>query len=278
MFIFRPQAGDPSIPVEATLKVTKALRQGLLLCVHEQVCHCGGWASGVPCCPDALDCYRKIPALISGYDIGDNGCTPTKSAHLAFVALPFVHHSLRHADGSIKGLTVLVPRDPEQHALQLLATGLMRLLAIGLAMPDIGTWQLEEIPADNPPLQTLNIRLWTNPSRVWTTVTPMVCGHVPKEKKGGEPAVIVDSVRMIGIDTGAVVEIAVGRHSPLHGAPPSWRFKPRPESASGEQTAWMLRHVTLRFNQEVHGPIILGRMRYFGLGLMRPMEEPTWQS
>lgn len=280
MFIFRPRAGDPPLPAEATLKVTKALRQGLLRCVHEQVCQCNGWADGVPRCADALDCYRKIPTLISGYDINDNGCTPTKSPHLVFVALPFVHQQMRHADGSIKGLAVLVPRNPKpkdddlqrrgpnDDDLQCLAAGLMRLLELGLEIPDIGRWKLEEVPADNPPLQTLDVRQWTNPSRVWTTVTPMVFGHVPKERKGGEPAVILDSLRMIGIDASAVVEIAVGRHSPLHGVPPSWHFQPRGEK-------WMLRHVTLRFNRPVRGPLVLGRMRHFGLGLMRPMEERT---
>jgi CRISPR-associated protein Csb2 len=106
----------------------------------------------------------------------------------------------------------------------------------------------------------------------------MVFGHVPKEKNGGEPAVILDSLHMIGRKLpGAAVEIAVSRHSPLHGVPPSWQFKPRPESDSGEQPAWMLRHVTLRFNRDVRGPLVLGRMRYFGLGLMQPMEERAWQ-
>jgi CRISPR-associated protein Csb2 len=279
MFIFRPQAGDLALPAVATLKVTKAFRQGLLRCVHERVCQCGGWVSAVPRCSDALDCYRKIPTLLSGYDMGVNSCTPTKSAHLAFVALPFVHESLRHADGSIKGLAVLVPRDPEQQALQLLATGLIRLSEVGLPIPGVGTWRLEEVPADNPPLQTLDMRSWTGPSRVWATVTPMVFGHVPKEKNGGEPAAILESLRMIGRDLpDTVVELAVGRHSPLHGAAPSWQFKPRPDGATGEPAAWMLRHVTLRFNQDVRGPLVLGRMRYFGLGLMRPMEERAWPS
>jgi CRISPR-associated protein Csb2 len=173
---------------------------------------------------------------------------------------------------------VLVPFDPEQQALQLLALGLMRLLEAGLHIPDVGTWRLEEVPADNPPLQTLDVRSWTGSSRVWSTVTPMVFGHVPKAKRGGEPGVILDSLRMIGIEPETVDEIAVGRHSPLFGVPPSWQFKPHPASALGEQGAWMLRHVTLRFNQDVRGPIILGRMRYFGLGLMRPMEEWAWQS
>ena len=120
---------------------------------------------------------------------------------------------------------------------------------------------------------TLDAGTWTKPGRVWTTATPMVNGHFPKDKKGGEVKVILDSLCMIGIDPACVVEIAVGRHSPLHGAPPSWCFKAGADRQSNGQTPRMVRHVTLRFSRDVRGPIVIGCMRYFGLGLMRPMEE-----
>ena len=34
-----------------------------------------------------------------------------------------------------------------------------------------------------------------------------------------------------------------------------------------------IRHVTIRFEHHVAGPLVLGALRYFGLGLMRPLEE-----
>jgi len=276
MFIFRPQPGCQALPAEATLNVTKALRQALLKRVHDAVCDCGGWSHGVLSVSEALDCYRKIPPLISGYDCDENGCTPTKVPHLAFAALPFVDPDVRHADGSIKGLAVLVPNDPDQGALELIATGLTGLLeAAGIRIPGVGTWRLDEVTADSSPIQTLNVRSWTASSRVWSTVTPMMFGRVPKDKQGGEPAVILASLGMIGVDPDSVLEIAVGRHSPLNGVPPSWEFNPRLQGAFGQSQPWMLRHVTVRFNQQVYGPLILGRMRYFGLGLMRPWEEPA---
>jgi CRISPR-associated protein Csb2 len=273
MFVFKPDRGDPSLPAESTLKVTKALRQELIRCVHEQVCGCSGWNDAEPTCSEAIECFEKIPTLVSGYDVADGQCTPTTRPHLGFLALPFVDERQRHADGSIKGVAVAIPRHPKDSELQALASGLVSLLKRGLAIPGVGQWRLTEVPADNPPLRTLELSQWTRPARTWSTVTPMVFDRLPKEKNGGEPAVILESLRRVGIDPEAVVEIAVGRHAPWHGAPPSWQFKPQTEHPSVRQGGWMLRHVTLRFDRDVRGPILLGRLRYFGLGLMRPMEQ-----
>ena len=124
VFVFKPQQGDPILPAVSTLLLTKALRCGLLTKLHERVCGCDRWNGGMPRCEEAQECYRKIPAFISGYD---EDCSPTTQAHLAFVALPFVHFGQRHADGSIKGLAVLVPRNSDNGALQTLAVGLMQL-------------------------------------------------------------------------------------------------------------------------------------------------------
>jgi CRISPR-associated protein Csb2 len=270
MYILKPDRDDPVLPAVSTLKVTQALRRGLLRSVHERVCGCDRWNEGMPRCEDAPNCYRKIPTLISGYD---PDYSPTRRPHLAFVALPFVHPWQRHADGTIKGLAVLVPHNPADEPLQDLAAALMRLQNNRLEIPGIGTWHLKEVPADDPPLRMLDARYWTGSALVWSSVTPTVFGHVPKEKKGGEVKIILDSLGMIGFESEAVVEIAIGRHSPLHGVPPSWCFKTRRDREPNGAPPRLVRHVMLRFKQAVRGPIVLGCMRYFGLGLMRPRAE-----
>jgi CRISPR-associated protein Csb2 len=78
---------------------------------------------------------------------------------------------------------------------------------------------------------------------------------------------------MVGIEPDLAVEMAVGQHSPLHGAPPSWQFKTYGNKRNHNGPPRLLRHVTLRFDRPVAGPIVLGSMRYFGLGLMWPMED-----
>src|SRR5207244_3207753 len=47
MFVFKPQRGDPALPAESTLKVTQALRRGLLKLLHDRTCGCDRWREGV---------------------------------------------------------------------------------------------------------------------------------------------------------------------------------------------------------------------------------------
>ena len=269
---FQPTPGDPALPIEASLTVTRALRRSLLKQLHVVTCGCTRWEEKVPSCREAPDCYAKIPGALSGYA---PDCGPLKAVHLAFVSLPFVHPVLRHADGAIKGLAVLIPRnlDGDYSVLEMLAKALERLEADGLPIAKVGMWRLREVPADNPPLLTLDRRTWTEPSRSWTTATPMVFGNFPKSKNGGEARVVLDSLRLAGVDASSVVEIAIDRHASLHGAPPSWCFKThRGQAQTAEPRRW-LRHVTLQFDRPVSGPLAIGSLRYFGLGLMRPLES-----
>lgn len=255
-WILRPTSEDSTLPIEATVMLTRRLRAALL-----------------ECCDDADDASK---AFISGHG---------EHPHPAFLALPFVHPSQRHADGSIKGVAVSFPRSTPERALIAVARGFARLRANGLDLPGVGMWRLEEVFADAPNIRTLDARTWVGPRggcRVWTTATPMVFGRFPKPKAGGEPAEVLESLRMVSLAGSGtatladhVVEIGIDRHSPLHGAAPSWRFKSARDRAGknpAEAPARHIRHVTLRFDRPVRGPLFLGAMRYFGLGLMRPLE------
>jgi CRISPR-associated protein Csb2 len=270
-WIFRPRQDDPTLPVVATLMLTQALRRAVLKQVHDAACGCDRWKDGVPSWRDAQECYAKIPGALSGH--AQDG-RPLDAPHLAFVPLPFVHPVQRHADGSVKGVAVLVPRqlDRDDSALTILARGLVGLEREGLRIPGVGIWHLREVPADDPPLVTLDSRTWTAPSRLWTTATPMVFGHFPKPKNGGEARVVLDALGLVDINRSRVVEIAAGGHSPLHGAPPSWCFTTQRDRARRDEPRRSIRHVTIRFDQPVTGPLVLGSLRYFGLGLMRPLE------
>jgi CRISPR-associated protein Csb2 len=205
-----------------------------------------------------------VPEIVHGH-----GTHP----HCAYVPLPFVHPWQRHADGSIKGLGLLVPQGAKHEDLLAIALGLEALQENGLRIPGVGTWHLHEVPQDGPPLRTLAAGTWRGPSRLWATATPMVFGHFPKPGKDGEAKVILNSLTMAGMDPDSVVEIAVGRHSPLHGAPPSWHFKTHGHAPAEGEMPRLIRHITLRFDRPVEGPLLFGAKRYFGLGLMLPLEE-----
>ncbi|HWO94723.1 MAG TPA: type I-U CRISPR-associated protein Csb2, partial [Dehalococcoidia bacterium] len=270
LWVFQPDKDDPALPIVATLRVTQALRRALLRNVHDAVCGCKRWRGQVPSCREASKCYAKIPGMLSSHA---PDCGPLKAPHVAFAPLPFVHPVQRHADGEIKGVGILVPRDMERDlsVMAMLARGLRGIEQHGLRIPGVGEWRLREVSADDPPLMTLDPLTWTEPSHAWATVTPMVFGHFPKPDKEGEAKVVLDSLHLAGIDPSRVVEIAVGQHSPLHGVPPSWSFNTRRDRNEAEEPRRLVRHVTIRFDAPVEGPLALGALRYFGLGLMRPL-------
>ncbi|MEW6745351.1 MAG: type I-U CRISPR-associated protein Csb2 [Planctomycetota bacterium] len=271
LWVFQPGEGDPALPAVATIKLTQALRRALLKSVHDVVCGCERWREQVPSCHEARECYAKIPGTLSGHA---PDCSRLDAPHVAFAALPFVHPVQRHADGGIKGVGVLVPRDLERDVsvMTVLAQGLRGIEREGLRIPEVGQWHLREVLADDPSLTTLDPRTWTRPARTWTTVTPMVFGRFPKARNGGEAKVVLDSLQLVGIDPSRVVDLAVGRHSPLHGVPPSWSFKTNRGRDEAKGPRRPIRHVTVRFDAPVAGPLALGPLRYFGLGLMRPLE------
>jgi CRISPR-associated protein Csb2 len=90
----------------------------------------------------------------------------------------------------------------------------------------------------------------------------MVLDRHPKRQQRLE-SVIADSVEMAGYPRPAAVE--VGQHGALVGVPPARRFRPR----SGGR--WL--HVALAFERPVRGPLLVGRDRHFGLGLLRPLQH-----
>jgi CRISPR-associated protein Csb2 len=251
MYVFQPKKDDPTLPTISTLNITQALRRALI--------------ASIETAQKAAGLLSHVPEIVHGH--GDH-------PHCAYISLPFVHSRQRHADGTIKGVAVLVPRRARHEELQAIALGFEKLQDSGLGIPRIGTWHLDDVAGDDPPLRSLAMATWCGPSRRWTTATPLVFGHFPKGHKGGEARVILDSLAMAGISADIVTEIAVGRHSPLYGAPPSWHFKTYHNDAPrAEEAPRLIRHVTLSFDRPVSGPLLLGAKRYFGLGLMIPLED-----
>src|SRR5262249_10638454 len=63
---------------------------------------------------------KDLPSVVSGHDVSGEAST---RPHIAFVPLPWVGHE--HADGSIQGLALLLPRSmgstDREHLLRLLA-------------------------------------------------------------------------------------------------------------------------------------------------------------
>lgn len=174
--------------------------------------------------------------------------------HVAWCLLPDVGH--RHAQGRVLGLGVWLPAailDADRTACVL---PLARLERVVFGRRHIG---VRRVPESGLP-GGLTATAWTRASRTWATVTPLVLDRNPKGGQSIETSV-ADSVEMAGYPRPTVVEVC--QHSAHPGAPLAHHFRPR---RPGRWT-----HARVSFDTLVQGPVIVGRERYFGLGLMRAL-------
>lgn len=222
-----------------------------------------------------------IPPLISGHTADG---AKVEASHLAVVPLPFVGH--RRADGLMKGFALLLPRQSP-----LLDAPARRRLLEAIAI-----W--EEAGEDQ---HTVEVRLtrgqgrmvyrrvyetdlyslrrsrWRGPSSTWVTATPIALNRHPGKLHRGDPArrhrsfveaeqTVAQSCRDIGLPEPAEVHLNV--HPLLNGAVPVRRYPSFVQGRDRHRRA--LVHATVRFDEVVEGPMLLGAGRYLGLGLMTP--------
>lgn len=129
-----------------------------------------------------------------------------------------------------------------------------------------GEWTVERVTAEAAQ-KTLQPDTWSEPSRDWATVTPVLLDTFPKDAYGPEAQQIVATAcERIGLPR--PVQVAVGPVSAVLGVPP-WHSFLGPRRAG--KPVRLHAHAILRFAAPVRGPILLGAGRYRGLGLCRPL-------
>jgi CRISPR-associated protein Csb2 len=188
-----------------------------------------------------------IPPMLHGHAVFSQDAD-----HAAWVVLPDVGHTW--ARGAVLGIGMVLPRratDEERTACVLSLSQVDRIGSIPVRRPIAG----ERTP------QGITRRTWTQPSRVWTTVTPIVLDRHPKRGQPDE-RLIADSVQRAGYPSPQAVEVLA---HPMRGVPPAGAFIAR---GPGHRT-----HARLHFAERLRGPMLVGRGRYFGLGLLRPQVE-----
>lgn len=203
---------------------------------------------------------RQIPTL-HGHHEGD-------VVQCAVLGLPFV--DAERADGHILGVGVAIPNLPAED-----------LAVVAGALPQPG----EVIEVTAGPLGVLRfarvnpldaVRLprglqptrWIGPSRSWITSLPMVFDRFLK--RGAD---IEAEVRRAVVNSRLPEPQAVwiSRRPLLRGAPdlaPADTLR-RPIDTAVKP----YRHVALRFERSVRGPVVVGSMRHYGLGLCAPVAE-----
>lgn len=203
---------------------------------------------------------RQIPTL-HGHHGGD-------LVQCAVIALPFV--DAERADGHLLGVAVAIPeltvddatvvdgalpRPGEAMEVTAGPLGLLRFHRMAAVDASRSSWGLQP-------------RRWIGPARSWITALPMVFDRFLK--RGND---IEAEVRRAVVNSRLPEPEAmwVSRWPLLRGAPdlaPADTIRRRTDTAIKPY-----RHVALRFAEPVRGPVIVGSMRHYGLGLCAPVAE-----
>lgn len=220
---------------------------------------------------------KTPPDWVSGHE--PNGDKLQSRSHLALAPLAFVGH--RHADGHLMGMAIMIPRDipllDRRRVLsKLLFDEQSRLLKpITLTLGESGVWKLirESSISDK---ETLKPSTYTNPSRCWASVTPIVLDRMPKTDRMEEPQAWREEVKQIIVASCHHVGLPEPRSVRVEKTPffiGSLRAMPGQGGFPQLRKDKFQVHAQIEFGCEVAGPMLLGAGRFRGYGLMRPWKE-----
>lgn len=174
--------------------------------------------------------------------------------HLAWVGLPNLSE---YGDGTILGLAMVVPKycdsiERAQCVAAMLSVDHIMLAGIrfNLARPN-GAMSLQERP-------------WSRPARRWVSATPVVLDRFPKGQITAEE-IVAQSCERAGYPRPNNVELTQNCGIAM---PQANQFRLRKPGS-------LYTHVVLEFEQLVKGPMLVGKERYFGLGLFLPYDART---
>jgi CRISPR-associated protein Csb2 len=201
------------------------------------------------------------PGMLTGHNA--DGTVLTRQ-HMAIIPLPRVGDT--YADGDVLGVGLLLPTDCSDADYGLLIEGLGRWLRAG-GHVDIGgiRWVMEV--ANGDPRRGLRADRFDGMAATWTSVTPVVCDRHPRRD-----LTLLDVVGTMCRDVGLPMpeSVEAASYGQLIGADDSRRHSLGGRDYLGRQYT---RHLRIVWPRKVPGPILLGRGRYFGLGVMLPSEE-----
>jgi CRISPR-associated protein Csb2 len=227
-----------------------------------------------------LQYSHALPATLTGYT--ETG--PAKQPHVAFVPLPFVGHP--HADGSVMGIALILPRalppDDRELLFRLVATWeKQRADATGALTLQGGTLpQFLVRRTDVSAKVTLDPVRWCRAARRFITATPIALdrnpGNLRSNRDGTAHKASIEAQRYVADACERVVgarpcSVEVSLAPLLPGAQHVRAFLPWP-GRPGRKPCVRI-HADIRFEEPVQGPLLLGAGRYFGLGLCLPVED-----
>lgn len=253
-----------NLGLEATLALTKALRSAAMKAASTN--------------------QARPPEWLSGHAADE---TPSVSPHAAFFPLPFV--GAEHADGHLMGLAIALPRDidrgagePREESIRKtlgalffdVASGEERTIRLWSGKESWSNdyfwqWKVRREARERPPL-ALQVETWTRPSRVWASVTPVVLHHYPNKTRADDVERILREAFASAL-LPVPEEVIFRSVSAVPGAGHALSMPPYDEGGTG--LCRYHAHVRVIFPVPVRGPVLVGRGRYRGYGLFKPLTE-----
>ncbi|SRR6266508_2601770 len=212
----------------------------------------------------------NVPVSLSGTDPGTPHCA----------LLPLLHVGANYADGHLLGIALAIPLLTEAHRAELWRYLRMRLDPgrsgrLSIRLSDVaGHSQIcfaEEAQGRAP--WGARAERWSGNAKAWRTVLPAVLDRAPSRHISEEEAILL-SIRNAGFPDPEQVWAARGpfRRGDV-------KLRPRQTVVSAEDRLRPYRHLLITWPHEVQGPVIIGALRHFGLGLCIPnLDEESMAS
>lgn len=177
-----------------------------------------------------------------------------QAPHIAWLGLPNLSE---YGDGMLLGLAMAVPKG---------ADSFERGQCVGavLSVDHIMVGPMRVNLTRPTSAMSLHERTWSRPARRWVSVTPVVLDRFPKGKTTAAEVVAQGCVRA-GYPTPTSVKLSQESALPM---PSAHSFPLRKPGA-------LYAHATVVFERAVRGPLLIGKERYFGLGLFLPADART---
>lgn len=190
------------------------------------------------------------PAALHGHTDDDR--------RVAFLALGDVGH--HNATGLIRGVAIALPHGitGDERGACVRAFSLVNPLSLGRGIRPL------RLTDELPPIAALRPERWIGPSQWFSTVTPIILDRYPKKNSPIETE-IRRSLDHAGYPSPAAVHLPVG---------PPVTATPHPSRLGGNTPPGLRVHASIYFKQPLRGPLLVGRGRFRGIGLLLPVSRP----
>lgn len=199
---------------------------------------------------------EDIPGQVSGH-------TGSGHRHVAFLGLPEVGH--RHARGRLHGLALALPHQIEPEAAHAVHQAVVEnpLAHLNRGYGPVFPLRYQTERSNTKVLDPDRWIATGTGSRVWVSATPLMLDRFVRPNTD-LAASIAHSVVTAGYPEPAHIQV-----SPAPMTPGAMQ-RPRKDTYPQDRPRRRVLHARIEFAEPVLGPVLVGSMRYLGLGLFEP--------